>query len=132
MLTDAGLGIGADDDQRVDDRVAPVVEDYLRDEVPSLAGYQRVLEREILPEVAASHALMEVFHLYPPPFVWALQHSNRVWRRCARLVRGDDLQPPGLGGLYPAGEGAGHAGGIVSSAMDGLRVADAICRELSP
>jgi len=49
-----------------------------------------------------------------------------------RLVRGDDLQSPGLAGLYPAGEGAGHAGGIVSSAVDGLRVADAICRELAP
>ena len=29
-------------------------------------------------------------------------------------------------GLYPCGEGAGHAGGIVSAAMDGQRVADAI------
>ncbi|HEU4384458.1 MAG TPA: FAD-dependent oxidoreductase [Anaeromyxobacteraceae bacterium] len=48
-----------------------------------------------------------------------------------RLPRGDDFQSPGLRGLYPAGEGAGHAGGIVSSAVDGLRVAEAICRELS-
>jgi uncharacterized FAD-dependent dehydrogenase len=48
-----------------------------------------------------------------------------------RLVRGDDLQSPGLRGLYPAGEGAGYAGGIVSSAVDGLRVAEAICRELA-
>jgi hypothetical protein len=47
-----------------------------------------------------------------------------------RLVRGEDLRSPGLEGLYPAGEGAGYAGGIVSSAVDGLRVADAICREL--
>jgi len=49
-----------------------------------------------------------------------------------RLVRGDDLQSPGLGGVYPAGEGAGYAGGIVSSAVDGLRVAEAICAELGP
>ncbi len=48
-----------------------------------------------------------------------------------RLVRGDDGQSPGLRGLYPAGEGAGYAGGIVSSAVDGLRVAEAICRELA-
>jgi len=47
-----------------------------------------------------------------------------------RLVRGDDLQAPGLRGLYPAGEGAGYAGGIVSSAVDGAKVAEAICREL--
>jgi uncharacterized FAD-dependent dehydrogenase len=49
-----------------------------------------------------------------------------------RLPRSDRLQMPGLDGLYPAGEGAGHAGGIVSSAVDGLRVADAICEELGP
>jgi hypothetical protein len=49
-----------------------------------------------------------------------------------RLVRGADLQSPSLRGLYPAGEGAGYAGGIVSSAVDGLRVAEAICAELGP
>jgi hypothetical protein len=47
-----------------------------------------------------------------------------------RLVRGEDFQSPGVRGLYPAGEGAGYAGGIVSSAVDGLQVAAAICREL--
>jgi hypothetical protein len=38
------------------------------------------------------------------------------------------LESPALAGLYPAGEGAGYAGGIVSSALDGARVADAIIR----
>jgi hypothetical protein len=47
-----------------------------------------------------------------------------------RIARGDDMQAPGLAGLYPAGEGAGHAGGIVSSAVDGMKAAEAICREL--
>ncbi len=37
------------------------------------------------------------------------------------------LQHPGLKGLYPCGEGAGYAGGIVSAAMDGMRVAKAAC-----
>jgi len=49
-----------------------------------------------------------------------------------KLVRGADLQAPGLRGVYPTGEGAGYAGGIVSSAVDGLRVAEAICAELEP
>ena len=49
-----------------------------------------------------------------------------------RLVRGDDLVSPGLPGVYPCGEGAGYAGGIVSSAVDGLRVAEAIAAELGP
>src|SRR5262249_44954755 len=36
------------------------------------------------------------------------------------------LQSPSHPGLFPAGEGAGHAGGIVSAAIDGLRIADAV------
>ncbi len=42
-----------------------------------------------------------------------------------RIVRGDDMQS-NLVGLYPCGEGAGYAGGITSSAVDGIRVARAI------
>jgi uncharacterized FAD-dependent dehydrogenase len=49
-----------------------------------------------------------------------------------RLVRGEDFQSPALRGVYPTGEGAGYAGGIVSSAVDGLRVADRIATELGP
>ena len=43
-----------------------------------------------------------------------------------RITRGADLQAPGIAGLYPTGEGAGYAGGIVSSALDGVRVAEHI------
>jgi uncharacterized FAD-dependent dehydrogenase len=44
-----------------------------------------------------------------------------------RIVRDPvTLQSPSLCGLYPAGEGAGYAGGIVSAAIDGARVAQAI------
>jgi uncharacterized FAD-dependent dehydrogenase len=38
------------------------------------------------------------------------------------------LESPDLAGLYPTGEGAGYAGGIVSAALDGIRVARAIAR----
>jgi uncharacterized FAD-dependent dehydrogenase len=48
-----------------------------------------------------------------------------------RIVRGVDCQSVNLPGLYPAGEGAGYAGGIMSAALDGIRVADAIVRRLS-
>jgi uncharacterized FAD-dependent dehydrogenase len=48
-----------------------------------------------------------------------------------RLPRGEDLQSVSLKGLYPAGEGCGYAGGIVSSAIDGLRIAEQIASELS-
>jgi uncharacterized FAD-dependent dehydrogenase len=43
-----------------------------------------------------------------------------------RIVRGEDFQSTTLTGLYPAGEGSGYAGGIVTSAIDGLRAADAL------
>ena len=42
-----------------------------------------------------------------------------------RILRGEDLQYP-LRGLYPCGEGGGWAGGIVSAAVDGIRVAEQI------
>ena len=47
-----------------------------------------------------------------------------------RIVRGEDFQSVSLEGLYPAGEGAGYAGGIMSAALDGIRVADAIAAKL--
>jgi hypothetical protein len=41
-------------------------------------------------------------------------------------------ETPGFAGLYPVGEGAGYAGGIVSAAVDGLRTAREIVRRFSP
>ncbi len=38
----------------------------------------------------------------------------------------DSLMHPEVGGLFPAGEGAGYAGGIISAALDGERIADAV------
>lgn len=43
-----------------------------------------------------------------------------------RIVRGKDLRSVSLEGLYPCGEGAGYAGGIMSAGVDGIRVAEAI------
>ncbi|HTM92994.1 MAG TPA: FAD-dependent oxidoreductase [Flavisolibacter sp.] len=42
----------------------------------------------------------------------------------------DDLQHPQIKNLYPCGEGAGYAGGIVSAAMDGEKVADQIAKKI--
>ena len=43
-----------------------------------------------------------------------------------RIQRGTDFCATRLQGLYPCGEGAGYAGGIVSAAVDGIRIAEAI------
>ena len=48
-----------------------------------------------------------------------------------RILRNEQCESPGLSGLYPTGEGAGYAGGIMSSALDGIRVADAISGRIS-
>jgi uncharacterized FAD-dependent dehydrogenase len=42
----------------------------------------------------------------------------------------ETLQHIKISGLYPCGEGSGYAGGIVSSAVDGMRAAEAIAREV--
>lgn len=45
-----------------------------------------------------------------------------------RIPRGETLEAEGIRGLYPAGEGAGYAGGIVSAAVDGIRIAEQVIR----
>jgi uncharacterized FAD-dependent dehydrogenase len=49
-----------------------------------------------------------------------------------RINRDEDRQAVGIQGLYPCGEGSGYAGGIMSSAVDGLRTAAAIIEKYSP
>ncbi|HWB09412.1 MAG TPA: NAD(P)-binding protein [Pirellulales bacterium] len=92
--------------------------------------------------------------LVPPQVVAALDEGlpvlDRRWRgqflRNAVLVgpeaRGsspirflrdaDTLESTGVAGLYPIGEGAGYAGGIVSASLDGLRVAKSIVSRYAP
>lgn len=47
-----------------------------------------------------------------------------------RIVRGEDKQAVSLQGFYPAGEGAGYAGGIMSAAIDGILCAEALIENL--
>jgi uncharacterized FAD-dependent dehydrogenase len=48
-----------------------------------------------------------------------------------RIPRGANFQSVNTSGLYPSGEGAGYAGGILSAAVDGLKVAEALALALS-
>ena len=92
--------------------------------------------------------------LVPPLIAEALRHGlpvlDRRWQgrflRAATLVgpeaRGSapvrivrdprTRETPGIVGLYPVGEGAGYAGGIVSAAVDGVRSAKAIVGRYAP
>jgi uncharacterized FAD-dependent dehydrogenase len=47
-----------------------------------------------------------------------------------KISRGDDLQSVNVRGLYPAGEGASYAGGILSAGVDGIKVAEALARSV--
>ena len=48
-----------------------------------------------------------------------------------RIVRDENMQSINVRGLYPAGEGAGYAGGIMSAAVDGIKVAERINHEFN-
>jgi uncharacterized protein len=95
-----------------------------------------------------------VAELVPPLIVEALRHGlpimDRRWQgrfipegtlvgpeargsAPVRMVRDDvSRETPGLDSLYPVGEGAGYAGGIVSAAVDGLRSAKAVIAKYAP
>ena len=47
-----------------------------------------------------------------------------------KMSRGDDMQSLNVRGLYPAGEGASYAGGILSAGVDGIKVAEAVARSM--
>ena len=98
--------------------------------------------------------LAGVADLLPPLVVKALRHGlpimDRRWRgrfldeatlvapesrgsSPLRIARDDvTRETPGIIGLFPVGEGAGYAGGIVSAAVDGLRSAKAIIAKYAP
>ncbi|MCJ7717678.1 MAG: hypothetical protein MUO54_14325, partial [Anaerolineales bacterium] len=48
-----------------------------------------------------------------------------------RITRGRDYQSISIQGLFPAGEGSGYAGGILSSAMDGIKAAEALIESIN-
>jgi uncharacterized protein len=48
-----------------------------------------------------------------------------------KITRGDDCQSLNVRGLYPAGEGASYAGGILSAGVDGIKVGEAVALQLS-
>ncbi|MBQ9728467.1 MAG: FAD-binding protein [Clostridia bacterium] len=121
---------------------APVqlVGDFLRDRESSCFG-------EVTPTYAAGTSFADLRSVLPPPIVTALKSAltdmdrrlkgfanpeavlTAVETRTSspvRIERGEDMQSVNVKGLYPCGEGAGYAGGITSSAADGLRVADGV------
>ena len=46
------------------------------------------------------------------------------------IKRNENLQSLNTKGLYPAGEGAGYAGGILSAGVDGIKIAEAVAKSI--
>jgi len=90
---------------------------------PSLPGYVLDAVREALP----------AFDRQIPGFFMADAVLTGVETRTSsplRIPRGRDHQCTNLRGLYPAGEGAGYAGGIMSAGVDGIEVAESVARSM--
>ena len=91
--------------------------------------------RGSLPDAAlqAIREALPAFERQIPGFAMADAVLTGVETRTSsplRITRGKDFQSLNVKGLYPAGEGAGYAGGIMSAGVDGIEVAEALARRL--
>ncbi len=87
--------------------------------------------RSSLPDeaIAAMRQALPAFARQIPGFAMADAVLTGVETRTSsplRIPRGADFQSLNLAGLYPAGEGAGYAGGIMSAGVDGIEAAEAL------
>lgn len=96
-----------------------------------LPGVRAASLADVLPEFAA-HALrlgIKQFESKMPGFIAREAHLIGVETRTSspvRISRAFDGQSVNVRGLYPCGEGAGHSGGIISSALDGIKAAKSV------
>ena len=96
---------------------------HLTDLATSLPDYAVAAIREALP----------AFEKQIPGFAMHDAILTAVETRTSspiRITRGQDFQSVNVKGLYPAGEGASYAGGILSAGVDGIKVAEAVGRSL--
>ena len=95
----------------------------LVDLAPALPGYAIEAIREALPAFARK---IRGFDLPDAVLTGVETRTSSP----LKMPRGEDLQSTNTRGLYPAGEGASYAGGILSAGVDGIRVAEALARSL--
>ena len=61
-----------------------------------------------------------------------MMRSYRELKAVPLLRSGSEEFESEIKGLYPCGEGAGYAGGIMSAAMDGIKIAEMIAKQYAP
>ena len=93
-----------------------------------LPGVKPAALQEILPEFVTDSLRRGIreFNKKMPGFITEDAHLIGVETRTSsplRICRRSDGQSESIGGIYPCGEGAGYAGGIISSALDGIKAA---------
>jgi len=93
-----------------------------------LPGVKAARLDDVLPDFAAAALRIGIrqFGKKMPGFISTESHLIGVETRTSspvRISRGGDGQSENVRGLYPCGEGAGYAGGIISSALDGIKAA---------
>ncbi|MFT5102323.1 MAG: putative FAD-dependent dehydrogenase, partial [Planctomycetaceae bacterium] len=124
--------------QRVGDFLANKPSSELGTVVPSYQpGVKLVNLAELLPEFAieAIREAIPAFEKQIKGFAMKDALLTGVETRTSSPIsirRGKDCQSINTKGLYPAGEGAGYAGGILSAGIDGIKVAEAIALDLLP
>jgi uncharacterized FAD-dependent dehydrogenase len=122
--------------QRVADFLADRASTALGSVLPSYApGVKPTNLRDCLPDyaIAAIREALPAFDKTIPGFAMDDAVLTGVETRTSsplRIRRGDDYQSINTRGLYPAGEGAGYAGGILSAAVDGIEVAEAVALDM--
>jgi uncharacterized FAD-dependent dehydrogenase len=122
--------------QRCDDFLAGTATSTLQESSYRLGVRAAPLHELYPPPVtAALRAALARFDSRLPGYASAAGLLHGVETRTSaplRIERGAaDFQSPTAAGLYPVGEGAGYAGGIVSAAVDGLSAAEALIAELT-
>jgi uncharacterized FAD-dependent dehydrogenase len=118
-----------------------------------VAGRASTALGEVQPSYKPGIRLTDLAPLLPPDAIAAMREALPVFGRQIRgfdrddaLLTGietrtssplritrdvDTLQSLGLRGLFPGGEGAGYAGGILSAGVDGIKVAEAVARSIN-
>lgn len=97
---------------------------HLTDLAPTLPDYAIAAIREALP------AFGKQIKGFDRPDAMLTGVETRT-SSPVRITRGKDFCSLNVKGLYPAGEGAGYAGGILSAGVDGIKVAEAVSKSLS-
>ena len=133
----AGGGTYAAPGQRVGDFLAGRPSTELGAVIPSyLPGVRPTDLTTCLPDyaIAAIREALPAFGRQIPGFDAEDAVLTGVETRTSspvRIGRGGDFESLNTRGLYPAGEGAGYAGGILSAAVDGIKVAEAVALNIT-